>query len=129
MGGMKSGAGEDPFEESDEADSGAHGAPTARESRASSEAVVQEPPEPEADEGGPAFPYDPSLQQAVYPRKGTWSDYVATRMEVQARLRRSHDLDDVEKREVDDAVLRLAEEHPDLVEAAIVDARGLEEDS
>lgn len=76
----------------------------------------------------PAFPFDQSSQQTnVYVREQSqeaWAD--AKDFEIKRTLRQDRDVRNVEGRELDDAMVRLAADHPDLVAAYVMDARGID---
>lgn len=72
----------------------------------------------------PAFAFDDAKQDALYPREETWQDYEdALDFEVRRDLRED-DYQDVEKRELHDATLRVAIENPELVAEAVRRQRG-----
>lgn len=74
---------------------------------------------------GPPFSYDEADVSSLYPEQATWRAYNATRSSLDARIIQNHGIDDLAKREVDNAALQLAADHPDLLEAYILKNRGL----
>jgi len=78
--------------------------------------------------GGPAFEFDIKLQRSIYARDETWNAFEDTvDFEIQRALR-DHGLRDVEGREIHDAMVRVATEHPDAVAELVLDARGIDTD-
>lgn len=75
----------------------------------------------------PAFPYAESFQRGLHPRKSSWDAYDDAMFYAEAELRK-HDVKNIEKREFDDAVLRLAEEEPERLAELVMEARGLDPD-
>lgn len=72
----------------------------------------------------PGFPYDEAVQKPLYPRRGVWDDFEAfLNYEVERELVTDRGHDDVQGRELHDAVLRVVMEHADEVIEAFEDAR------
>lgn len=77
----------------------------------------------------PAFAFDESKQRPLYAREESWQEFEDTLdLDVGLILRREHGLRDVPRRELHDAVLRVAAEHPEEIAAALLDSRGLDGD-
>jgi len=76
----------------------------------------------------PAFEFDQSsMQDNVYVRESTqdaWGD--AKQFDVERILKQDHGVRNVQGRELDDAMVRLAADHPELVAAYVMDARGVD---
>lgn len=77
----------------------------------------------EASPEGPAFAFGKAAKESIYPRQRTWLDYQVQRSELKRDLADAHEIDDIQGREIDDAVLRVARENPELVKQALLDAR------
>lgn len=75
-------------------------------------------------DGGPAFAFDDTATRSVYPEEPTKALYDAARMDVRSLLIRDHGYEEVPQREIDDAVLRLADERPELVAELVRERRG-----
>lgn len=72
----------------------------------------------------PAFPYDEAVQKPLYPRRRVWDDFEAfLNYEIEREIVTDRSHDDVQGRELHDAVLRVAMEHADEVIKAFEDAR------
>ncbi|MFC4553491.1 MULTISPECIES: hypothetical protein [Halorussus] len=85
-----------------------------------------EEPDPREE---PAFPYDSNMQHAIYGRKESmdaWED--ARDLDVKRILKREHGVKNAAKREIGDAVLRIAADRPELVAQYVLEARGLDVD-
>lgn len=78
----------------------------------------------EPDRETPASPYSESFQRGLHPRKSSWDAYDNAMFYAEAELRK-HDVKNIEKREFDDAALRLAEEEPERLAELVMEARGL----
>lgn len=73
--------------------------------------------------GGPAFPFEATEARSLYVRPETLRGLEDLEFEVERLLRVEHDVRDPAGREVHDAVLRVAAEHPELVARAVLAAR------
>ena len=75
----------------------------------------------------PAFPFDETKQTPIYVRGDTLDDWEEAKdFDVARILRRENDVKDVQGREIDDAVYRLAADNPELVAEYVMDARGID---
>lgn len=72
---------------------------------------------------GPAFPFEATEARSLYVRPATLRGLEDLEFEVERLLRVEHDVRDPAGREVHDAVLRVAAEHPELVARAVLAAR------
>lgn len=76
------------------------------------------------EEGGPAFSFEVTTQTSIYPRSETADDTLDdVEFEVEGILRQDHDIRDLAGRELHDAMIRLAADHPDEVAELIVELR------
>lgn len=76
------------------------------------------------EEGGPAFSFEATAQTSIYPRSETAGDTLDdVEFEVEGILRQDHDIRDLAGRELHDAMIRLAADHPDKVAELIVQLR------
>ena len=88
-----------------------------------------EPAEDESDEredgdkGGPAFAFDETVQESVYIREETAQQIDDAKFEVEALLRREHDIRDLAGREFQDALLRIGASDPEALVEQIVNER------
>jgi len=84
-------------------------------------------PEPESDEpddeSGPAFDFDNDMQQSIYIRDETWSDFEDTVDFEIKRILREKGTKEVTGREIHDAVLRMATEDPERVAELFLELR------
>lgn len=119
---------ENPFGDLDEtiADEDADDAGGAAET---SSAEPEPESEPEDDPlETPAFPFDVTTQKPFYVREETWSAWSkAERLDVE-RVFVEADLEEVPKREKQDAILRLAADNPELVAEYVLEGRGIDVD-
>lgn len=84
----------------------------------------QEEQKEKEEEGGPAFSFEMTAQTSIYPRSETADDTLDdVEFEVEGILRRDHDIRDLAGRELHDAMIRLAADHPDEVAELIVELR------
>lgn len=90
----------------------------------------EEPTDAEGDEDaeGPWFSFAEAKQRPLYPHEDRWEDLEDAKFEMELVLR-EHGVKDVEGRELDDAILQYAVDHPEAVAELVLAARGeLEED-
>lgn len=73
----------------------------------------------------PSFPYSEAKQRGLHPRAETWGEYDDAMWEAE-RVLREHDVKEIEKREFDDAVLRLAKKEPEKLAILVMEARELD---
>lgn len=73
----------------------------------------------------PSFPYSKAKQRGLHPRAETWGEYDDAMWEAEHVLR-EHNVKEIEKREFDDAVLRLAKEEPEKLARLVMEARGID---
>jgi hypothetical protein len=77
----------------------------------------------------PAFPYDETVQFPHYAREEARDEFeAACKYDAERTLEQDHGLQNVEKREMHDAALRLVADHPDLWARYVMEARGLDPD-
>ena len=77
----------------------------------------------------PAFVFDGSLQESIYPRPKSWQEINDIfDFEVRRKLSQA-DIRNVEGRELHDAVLQLGIENPDRLAELIAEARGVDPES
>ena len=75
---------------------------------------------------GPAFPYDDVSQRPLYARETAWNAFEdALEIEVEQTLR-EHGVRDATGRELHDAALRVAAEHPEAIADHLLELRGIE---
>lgn len=73
----------------------------------------------------PAFEYDECEQSGLHPRAEQWQTYETARALAGAILA-ERGLTGVEKREFDDAALRLTKEYPEKFAQLVIEARGID---
>jgi len=74
---------------------------------------------------GPAFPYDEVKQRPLYAREEAWNAFEdALELEVERTLR-EYDVRDATGRELHDAALRVAAEHPEAIANQLLELRGI----
>ena len=75
---------------------------------------------------GPAFPYDAVTQRPLYARETAWNAFEdALEIEVERTLR-EHGVRDAAGRELHDAALRVAAEHPEAIAAHLLELRDID---
>lgn len=78
----------------------------------------------QGSEGGPAFSFEESHQMSIYPRQETAEETLDdVEFEVESVLRQEFEIRDLAGRELHDAMIRLAAEHPEDVAELIEKAR------
>lgn len=75
----------------------------------------------------PAFEYNECQQSGLHPQAEQWQTYETARALARATLA-EYELTGVEKREFDDAVLRLAKKYPDELAQLVIEERGIDPD-
>lgn len=72
----------------------------------------------------PAFPYDDASQEAIYPRKSVWSELEnALQYDVERELVAERGHENIQKRELHDAMARVLLSHLEEIPNAVEDAR------
>ncbi|QIO25348.1 hypothetical protein [Haloarcula sp. JP-L23] len=62
----------------------------------------------------PGFPYDDAVQEAIYPRDTVWDQFEQLlQYDIERELVQEREHENVQKRELHDAALRVAMQHPD----------------
>jgi len=75
---------------------------------------------------GPAFPYDEVTQRPLYAREEAWNAFEdALELDVERTLR-EYDVRDAAGRELHDAALRVAAEHPEEIANQLLELRGID---
>ncbi len=75
---------------------------------------------------GPAFPYDEVTQRPLYAREEAWNAFEdALELEVERTLR-EYNVRDAAGRELHDAALRVAAEHPEEIAKQLLELRGID---
>lgn len=87
--------------------------------------VTEEPKETQEPEnaGGPWFSFAEAKQRPLYPHEDRWEELEDAKFEMELVLR-EHGVKDVEGRELDDAILQYAVDHPEAVAELVLAARG-----
>lgn len=76
----------------------------------------------------PPFSFDDAKQRPLYARQKAWDAFEdALALEVERTLR-EYEVRNAEKRELHDAALRVAANHPDEIAALLLDGRGVDAD-
>lgn len=87
------------------------------------EPELQAEPDRTGDIQETAFNYDEAKQSPIYARPSTWDTYDdALELDIERSLR-DQNVRNASKRELHDATLRLAAEHPELVAEKLLEAR------
>jgi len=120
-------AGDDVFADLDkqleEAEKGTDSEPDETPDDAEATDVEPTPSEGADDEGGPAFEFSNDMQQSIYIRDEVWDAFVDTvDFEVKRELR-NEDVREVTGREIQDAALRVATEHPEEIVEKFLELR------
>lgn len=71
----------------------------------------------------PGFPFEAATKETIYPQEDTWFDHEIRRTEVERDLSNDEGIDNLQGRELDDAMVRLANENPEMLKAKILEAR------
>jgi hypothetical protein len=75
---------------------------------------------------GPAFPYEEVKQRPLYAREDAWNAFEdALELDVERTLR-EYDVRDAAGRELHDAALRVAADHPEEIASQLLELRGIE---
>lgn len=100
---------------------------TAAETASETSADSALDPSTDVDTGppGPAFPYEATAQTPIYPREETKADLDGLELDVRQQLL-EHDVSELPKRELHDAILRAAIDEPERIAERILDERGLD---
>ena len=83
-------------------------------------------PEPEEDEGGPWFTSEEAEQISAYPHEDTWRNVKLLLTELDVELEGNYDLENIQRRELYDAMFRTALDNRDEVIEHVLDARNTE---
>lgn len=85
---------------------------------------------PSLEDSSPPFDFNDAEQDSLYPRKGTWDELSDFRYQIDGDLRELYNVRNVEKREVDEALLRLLLERipSEVVARRVVEQRGFSPD-
>lgn len=75
-----------------------------------------------------AFDYSPEMQQAVYPRPETWEAFEDAMELDMERVFRAHDVRNMSKREIHDALFSFVVENADEIARRALSARGIDAD-
>ncbi|GAA0681521.1 hypothetical protein ACFQDG_03430 [Natronoarchaeum mannanilyticum] len=82
--------------------------------------------DPASPSDGPAFPYDEVTQRPLYAREAAWNAFEdALELDVERTLR-EYDVRDAAGRELHDAALRVAAEHPEEIAKQLLELRGID---
>ncbi|ESP90152.1 hypothetical protein [Candidatus Halobonum tyrrellensis] len=83
---------------------------------------------PTLENSSPPFPYSETEQKQMYVRGGLWDEFEDLGFDAELELRRTFDVRNVEQREIDTALVRLALERfsPDEIAAMVVRTRGFD---
>jgi|GEM_PF-414143 len=99
---------------------------TSTASDASGGDVGESTAEPSGRSDGPAFPYDDVKQRPLYAREEAWNAFEdALELDVERTLR-EYDVRDATGRELHDAALRVAAEHPEAIAEQLLELRGID---
>ncbi|SNZ16890.1 hypothetical protein SAMN06269185_2801 [Natronoarchaeum philippinense] len=89
-------------------------------------ATGESAPDESSPTNGPAFPYDDVTQRPLYAREAAWNAFEdALEIEVEQTLR-EHGVRDAAGRELHDAALRVAAEHPEAIADRLLELRGVD---
>lgn len=85
---------------------------------------------PSLEDSSPPFDFNDAEQDSLYPREGTWDELSDFRYEIEGDLRELYSIRNAEKREVDEALLRLLLERipSEVVARRVVEQRGFSPD-
>ncbi len=90
------------------------------------DAPAEDTEEEHEQEGGPAFSFEETEQMSIYPRTETAEETLDdVEFEVESVLRREHEIRDLAGRELHDAMIRLANEHPEEIAELIEQERSV----
>lgn len=83
---------------------------------------------PTLENSSPPFPYSDAEQKQMYVQDGLWDDFEDLKFDAELELRRTFDVRNVEQRELDTAVIRLALEQltPTEIAKMVIQMRGFE---
>jgi len=88
--------------------------------------VSESTTEPSSRSDGPAFPYDDVKQRPLYAREEAWNAFEdALELDVERTLR-EYDVRDATGRELHDAALRVAAEHPEAIAEQLLELRDID---